>query len=77
MRLEAEIGTLIWIVVFRVDAKNEQQQSVKYTEEAANTFAKAIQDNGGIAIVIEDFEANTVDREIYNLNNPSRGKLTW
>lgn len=77
MRMESEVGTLIWTVTYRADAKNPQQVVHKYTEEAAITFARGIQDLGGVAIVTEDYESSPIDDDVSNLTSQNRSKLEW
>jgi hypothetical protein len=66
---------LIWTVVFRDDASSPQQELVRYTEEAANSFAAHIIENGGVAIVVEGDEEDTPDTDS-SFNN-GRSSLKW
>jgi hypothetical protein len=53
------IGTMVWTVTFRMDAKSAQQELPRYTKEAADAFAQGILDLGGVAIVTEDYEEDS------------------
>ena len=71
---EDAMKRMTWTVVFRDGPDTPQQELVRYTEEAATTFAQSIIDNGGVAIVVEDDEE---DLDIIITNNGSRSGLTW
>lgn len=60
--------TMIWTVVFRDDAESPQQELIRYTEAAANRFAKSIMDTGGVAIVVEGEEDSPETDDDFHLN---------
>ena len=64
---------MTWTVIFRDGPDTPQQDLVRYTEEAANAFAKSVIENGGVAIITEGDEED-LDAPA---NNNSRGGLTW
>jgi hypothetical protein len=65
---------IIWTVVFRGPDDPKQQELVRYTEEAANQFANLVQENGGVAVIIEGDEEAEDDGSFNQRNN---GELQW
>lgn len=50
---------LIWIVTFKVNADEPQQDKIFYTKRAADDYALTVQLMGGVAIVTEELENGT------------------
>lgn len=48
------ITTVVYVVTFRMNKDQPQQELVRYTRPAAEIFAQGILDSGGVAIVTED-----------------------
>lgn len=75
------IGTLVWIITFRYEGMNQQQEVTRYTAESAYSFARGIQDNGGVAVVTESFEPSSANDEDFVPSGISGGKgnrsLIW
>jgi hypothetical protein len=71
---------LTYTVVFRESNTAPQEEFVRYSAQAAASFAKLVQDNGGVAIVVEGAEELPDHDEFShpaNQHNPRRSSLEW
>jgi len=71
---------LTYTVVFRESNEAPQEEFVRYTRQAAEAFAKLVQDNGGVAIVVEGSEEHDEHDDFShpaNKHNPRRSSLEW
>lgn len=71
---------LTYTVVFRESNQAPQEEFVRYTRPAADAFATLVQNNGGVAVVIEGaMEVPDHDEFAHpaNQHNPRRSSLEW
>ncbi len=68
---------MIWTVVHRQNKSTPQQETVRYTAESANKMSKLIEDEGGIAVVVEGEEEVAEHDDIINEQANDRSTLTW
>lgn len=69
---------LTWTVVFRESNNSPQEEFVRYTQQAAASFANLVQANGGVAVVVEaSEEVPGNDPDNYIASNRNRGSIEW
>lgn len=71
------IQVMTWTVVYRASPKTEQRELVRYTQEAANKFARGVIEDGGVAMVVEGSQEEASDDLNDNLPESTRSILKW
>ena len=50
---------LIWVVTFKLNSDEQQQDKIFFTKRAADDYALTVELMGGIAVVTEELENGT------------------
>ena len=65
--------TVVYIITYKKDNKSPQEETKRYTKEAAEAFVKVIEEIGGIAVYIEDIEPAPAEEP----ETPHHNTLDW